>query len=68
MHFSLWLKCINYSAASKYGEYCRLDIQCTRSDGNAHCNMDLNVCRCLPRFKPQSYNDGSGKPWCVGEL
>ncbi len=25
------------------------------------------MCQCKPRFKPQEFSDGTGRPWCVGE-
>ena len=60
------VNCVNLE--SHYDEFCRLDEQCQRVDRNSRCNLDLNVCRCLPRFLAQAYgNQHSKRRWCVGK-
>ena len=52
---------------SKYGEFCRLDVQCQRLDKNSRCNQNLNICQCQPRHEPQSFAKARKDYWCVGE-
>ena len=53
-------------AAANFNEFCRLDMQCRHTDGNTRCNPDLNMCQCLPRYKPQK-QQGSRQRRCLGE-
>ena len=53
-----------FVAAANFNGFCRLDIQCQHTDKNTRCNPDLNMCQCLPRYKPQ--RSGREK-WCMGE-
>jgi hypothetical protein len=52
---------------SKFDEFCRLDIQCQRTDTNTRCNLDLNMCQCQPRYIPKKKN-GHRKQMCVEDL
>lgn len=56
---------LNCYKVANFNGFCRLDIQCQHTDKNTRCNPDLNMCQCLPRYKPQR----SGKEkWCMEDL
>eukprot|EP00095_Tigriopus_kingsejongensis_P000265 maker-scaffold329_size204955-snap-gene-0.14 protein:Tk00265 transcript:maker-scaffold329_size204955-snap-gene-0.14-mRNA-1 annotation:"isoform d" len=46
---------------SNYDEFCRMDVQCQRTDLHMRCNLDLNLCQCQPRFMPKLMATGGGK-------
>ncbi|XP_059084500.1 uncharacterized protein LOC131881601 isoform X2 [Tigriopus californicus] len=46
---------------SNYEEFCRMDIQCQRTDENMRCNLDLNLCQCQPRFEAKAVPSGGGR-------
>ena len=55
---------------SKFGQFCRFDVQCQSFDSNTRCNTDLNVCECQPRFRPNNSKNSGGRKdtKCIGKI